>query len=498
MEGLYFLAAIASALLISASFPPVSLAFISFFALIPLLWALHRVRKKHWSKPVLIAGTFGLFHMAIFHSWMLELTRFAPMWGVIGLFSLASILFAAYYALIGAIYSYCCRFFHWPVAITVAWCLGEFLRSFGPLSSTGGSLGYVLTDFPMVLQLAEIGGLPLLTLILLLININLYALLKSRQRVAALTGLIAFHLLVLAWILSPKTPYEGDVPVSIIQPNHDQKYKMEIRNRGAIRADIIALFEGEAKSDHNPQVVLAPETITAWLNLESFYFTRELDRISSTYDSTFIFGSPTSEGSHYFNSVISIWSDNGSLQRHYQSKTRLMPFGEYWPMKSVFKWLNLGSVTDGADYSPGTTITPLEMKGNNNAAALICLETTYPSLARHMVSKGADILLVLANNAWFFDSSAAAKLLQFSQVRAVENRRWLLQSANTGISAVISPDGRVVESLPINSRGILHARIEYITKLTIYNRFGDILIYGMVLLVLTAQIRVLFLARNPR
>lgn len=103
----------------------------------------------------------------------------------------------------------------------------------------------------------------------------------------------------------------------------------------------------------------------------------------------------------------------------------------------------------------------------------LCLESVYPGYFRMSVLRGAQVLVVLLNNAWFFNSSAAQEHLQMSIFRAVENNRYLVQVANTGISAIVDPRGAVIQRSRLGEKRILTGRVDDSLKMSFYTRFGD-------------------------
>lgn len=499
MESVYLLAAAVSGLLLGISFPPVGLWFLSFFALVPLLWSFDNTRHLSLSYTLRLAAIFAISFMGSYHSWILQLTAFAPTWGVVLLFIAAIVFFSLYYVVCLGVARYFSKWISWPIALWCCWIIMEYLRQFGPLASTGGAIGYSISGISSLRQLSAIGGVPLLSAVVLLINFNMYGLARSKYRLAAISGIITLHLVALGWFIHNSPLPIPTIPVSIIQPNHEQHFKMDNRHTAQIHTDIIHLATTAANSSANPQIIVAPETITPWFNLHSYSFIFPMSKLLYEHPTTFIFGTPTKENGLIYNSVISAYVDHHQLQTSRSSKKHLMPFGEYWPQRSLLEWLNLGDITAGADYTASTRYELLNIgTANIKAGSLVCLEATYPNIAHEFSRQGASLFVVLANNAWFFSSSAAAKLLQFSQIRAVETKRWVIQSANTGISAIIAPDGRIVSALGLNQKGILNGYIAPITDTTFYTRYGDVFVIIVIAFLITIRMRVLFQTqKNP-
>ena len=159
-----------------------------------------------------------------------------------------------------------------------------------------------------------------------------------------------------------------------------------------------------------------------------------------------------------------------------------MPFGEYWPFKSFLLWLGLQGVV-GEDYSEGNQLKPLQSP-RFSAGVLICLESMYPCYYRELVKNGADMLVNIANNAWFHDSKAAELLFQMSRVRAVENNRYFVQCANTGISGMIHPLGHVIVKSHLNRREILSKQVVIGLPDSPFVKWGDWLVVASLAVVI--------------
>lgn len=149
-------------------------------------------------------------------------------------------------------------------------------------------------------------------------------------------------------------------------------------------------------------------------------------------------------------------------------KQHLVPFGEYVPLG---RWLPfLESIARAAgDFVPGPRAGNLEWAGEALGAA-ICFEVTFPGEVATKVAGGASILVTVTNDAWYGDTWAPWQHLRAAQFRAAENRRPLLRAAITGVSAVIDPSGRLVETLGVDEQGILRASVAGGSGRTLYNR----------------------------
>jgi apolipoprotein N-acyltransferase len=129
--------------------------------------------------------------------------------------------------------------------------------------------------------------------------------------------------------------------------------------------------------------------------------------------------------------------------------------------------------TGVGDFRPGTLkLLPL---GGRGIGVLICYEAIFPRLARTQVEMGAQLLFNLTNDAWFGDTPAPHQHLQMARFRAMENRRWLARCANTGVSALIDPLGRMHAPTQVFKAGVVSGEVEFREDLTLYTRCGDVL-----------------------
>jgi len=176
------------------------------------------------------------------------------------------------------------------------------------------------------------------------------------------------------------------------------------------------------------------------------------------------------------NSSLLVRADGTTGKRY--DKRHLVPFGEYVPLPAWFEHLaGVGKLVQGVgDFIPGSAPVLFHLDGPDGAHAfstLICYESIFPALARQDVRLGAQWLVNQSDDSWYGASSAAAQGLMMAQVRAMENRRWLLRDTNDGITAVIDPYGRITAQLPRFAAAALEAGFSPETRLTLYTRYGD-------------------------
>jgi len=178
---------------------------------------------------------------------------------------------------------------------------------------------------------------------------------------------------------------------------------------------------------------------------------------------------------------------DGDLGLRYH-KMRLVPFGEYVPVQSI---LTLGGrvaakvVKQVADFTPGDEAATGMVDGHR-VGAFICYEAIFPDAVRLFAAGGAELLVNITNDAWYGRTSAPRQHLAHATFRAVENRVPLVRAANTGISAVIAPDGRITWEGPLFEPLWRVQRIQWPGVRTFYAEHGDVFVYACVLASLAA------------
>jgi apolipoprotein N-acyltransferase len=175
------------------------------------------------------------------------------------------------------------------------------------------------------------------------------------------------------------------------------------------------------------------------------------------------------ESSQIFNSAALV-SPQGEWVGRYD-KVHLVPFGEYLPFPQLFAFAG-GLTKEVGEFQRGTSRTPLDA-GGERFGIFICYESIFPDEVRQGPLQGAQALLNISNDGWYGDSGAWKQHLQQTQMRAIENERWLLAGTNTGMTASIDPYGRIVAATPRKVRTALAAPYALSSGTTFYTRHGD-------------------------
>jgi apolipoprotein N-acyltransferase len=263
--------------------------------------------------------------------------------------------------------------------------------------------------------------------------------------------------------------------VKLIQPNIEQAVKWD----PAYQDDTLKVLESLslAGASDSPELIVWPEAATPfYFQLKEAYATRVVNIIRQARAHYLLFGSPafTVERSEikYHNSAFLVSSQGEVLGRY--DKMHLVPFGEYVPLQKLLFFVHK-MVEDIGDFSPGGQPGVLSFQGKS-LGVLICYEIIFPELARQCVQKGSSFLVTITNDAWFGKTSAPYQHNSMATLRAVENRVFVARAANTGITSLIDPTGKIVSATGLFTPAAVTGKIQLVKISTLYNRYGDIFV----------------------
>jgi len=248
---------------------------------------------------------------------------------------------------------------------------------------------------------------------------------------------------------------------------------------GEHRADlqeIVAL--SLARSAAQPDLLIWPEA-PAPFSFQNVAFAQQASGIAVAFGHPFLFGTiewkqpqATANAQTRFapyNSALLL--DAHGRRAFSYDKVHLVPFGEYEPFPLIHQVVSSVSSEVGG-FHKGTQHNVGQL-GDQNVAAFICYEAIFPGEIREFAKTGANLFINISNDGWFGKSAAAEQHIRMARVRAVENRRWILRSTNSGITASIDPYGRIQSPVPRDVRAAVDLPYDFRTDTTIYTRFGD-------------------------
>jgi apolipoprotein N-acyltransferase len=197
-----------------------------------------------------------------------------------------------------------------------------------------------------------------------------------------------------------------------------------------------------------------------------------------------------------YNAAVLVGAD-GRTRASYR-KMHLVPFGEYVPWKHALFFV--GPLVDAvSDFAPGTEPTVFDLGGDLagvRVSASICYESVYPDIARTFVARGSQLLITITNDAWFGRSSAAYQHFDMGAMRAIEEGRFMVRAANTGVSGGVDPYGRAFAETTLFEATQVTADVRLLDTRTIYGRTGDLIVW--LSLTVVALVLLIPLMRNVR
>lgn len=491
-------AAVVSGLLLTLALPSFDLWPLAFVALVPLLVALEGGRPGEAAR---IGFAAGLVHAATTIYWVTyTMTVYGGLPWIVG--AAVMLLLASYLAAYTSVWAAGVAYLaggRAPIpagALLVAvplWIGLEWLRSWLLSGFPWMLLGHSQHGQLPVIQVADLGGVYVVSGLLVLVNVALYGLWRMpeaparRPHVAlaagaalALAAVLAYGGARVAALESGQRP--ASLPVGIVQGNVPQDQKWDPAFQAATIETYRSLTAEVAAA--GARLVVWPETaVPAFFQRDPRVRPAVLDAARAA-GVDLVLGAPSAEMRPplrpdaeprivLFNSAYVVGAEGGVRGRY--DKQHLVPFGEYVPLSGLLFFVSRLAHGIG-DFEAGRGMPPLEA-GGARLGILICYEAIFPDLAREMAAEGAEVLINVTNDAWFGRTAAPWQHLAQAVFRAVELKRPLVRAANTGVSAIVAPSGRIEGTLGLFTRDVLTGSIPLPRSpapvRTVYERVGD-------------------------
>jgi apolipoprotein N-acyltransferase len=345
-----------------------------------------------------------------------------------------------------------------------------------------------------VAQLASVFGVYGLSALVAFVNAGIaFALLNTgRARVKALAVPIVLVLAIGAWGAwrigdASLTRAGAPIRVGLVQGNIEQTAKWDPKQARRIFTTYIAMTRDAVK--RGAQYVIWPESSTPFMFERDEGGQAEMRELAREVGVPILFGSDqlVREPTPRLYNAAFLLSPDGRTAGVYR-KIHLVPFGEFIPMK---QWLYFASplVESLVDFAPGDKMVMLPV-GSHLTSTAICYEVVYPALIREAVDNGSELLTTITNDAWYGQSSAPYQHFALASMRAIEEGRYLARAANTGISGVVDPYGRVIEQSAIFQQVGLVGEVRFLKTRTVYSAIGDVIAYIAIALTAAALITV--------
>ncbi len=355
----------------------------------------------------------------------------------------------------------------WGVRTAVAWLVANhfWIRIFP------WDFGHTQLGFVPLAQVADLTGVPGISFLMMWL-LEVAILSKAGPLTTKLPPLLLLIASLLYGVSMERlvpTLYETPLKTVMIQGNVSLREKHDVKYFSVNRQRYLDFSAGVSQKD---LLIIWPEsTITDWIPAQTSD-ARTVPELPFLGDgSVFLVGGLTwASREEFFNSSLLVRPD-GSLDTPYH-KMILMPFGEYTPLSSLLPWLKDINATAG-QFTPGLQPSVLSYKLSNGSTVklspLICYEDIIPDLAKQAVRMGTQLLVNQTNDAWFGDTVAPYQHHLIASFRAIETRRFLLRSTNTGLTAVVDPLGRTLASLSPFSEALLPMEVNLLSSMTWYS-----------------------------
>lgn len=473
------LAALAG-VLYALAFPDYSVSWLAFVALLPLLVAVARAGRGR------AAFFYGWVAMSI--AWLLMvpwvvrvMSHYGGLPYITGvlLFCAMSVFLGLYggaFAIIVWHLKLREKFAPW-LLIALAWAAIEYARTYLLTGFPWNLIAAAIVDYTPLIQIDRATGPYMLGCLILLPSIVAAWLITQRPRGLARTIVVASTLIVLfVWWATGYVASQwrrGDAnalpeTAALLQPNISQEMRWSASNVVAIFQRMMAMTEDAA--NHGVRMIVWPESTVPLSYATTDFYRDAIESVSSTRNADIILGSVAEDPARpnrLWNAAFLV--SGGRTIGHYD-KIRLVPFGEYVPLRKMLFFAEK-LVHAVGEFEFGTNDRPL--RGRYAYGPAICYEVVYPRITATQVKHGAEVIVTITNDAWYDGTYAPRQHLNQARLRAVEADRWMLRAATTGISAVVDPTGRIVQEIPMGQQGTIYAKFAVKQTITPYVRFGD-------------------------
>jgi apolipoprotein N-acyltransferase len=473
-----------SGILLVLSFPNFDLEFLAWFALIPLFFSIEGKGLYPSFKLGFLTGFISF--LGILYWIVIAVHTYGNIPLVMSVLIL--LLLVAYLSLFIGAFTLLTRFIQIRSGlqnfffIPITWVALEYLRSFLLTGFPWANLGYSqYLNLPFI-QMADITGSYGLSFVILLVNATLFKVLQQwSKRTFPFKEVIITVILLLGFLIygyfkmrsvDHQMTQDPPLKVGLVQGNIDQSIKWD----ESFQMETLKIYDKLSLrvSGEKPDLIIWPETATPFFFQDAKEYQPFILDIPKKTNAFLLFGSPSykilREKANHYNSAYLV-SPSGERIGKYD-KIHLVPFGEYVPMQNLLFFL--GSLGEGiGDFKSGKEIFNFSLP-QGKFGVVICFEIIFPDLCRRFVKSGANFLVTITNDAWFGRTSAPYQHISIATFRAVENRVYIARAANTGITGLIDPKGKIVNQGEIFTEEAINGTIRLSSQKTFYTLYGDI------------------------
>ncbi len=456
--------ALASGLLLVLAFPPYDVVVLAPVGPALLVLACRGVPVRRGALLGLLAGL--AFYLPLLH-WA----------GVVvgpGAWIALAVLQSLFTGLLGAALAVVTRRPGWALWSAVLWVATEAFRSRAPFGGfPWGRLAFSQADSPL-LPLASLGGAPTVSLAVALLGGALAALVVARGRELVLVAVPALALVV-AGLLAPVPTGGPTTTVAVVQGNVPRLgFEFNAQRSAVLRYHVAATHQlaqdVRAGRVVRPDLVIWPENAS---DLDPFSDPEAAALIDGAVKDVAVpvlVGALVDGPGRFLSNTGVVWDPVTGPGARYV-KRHPVPFGEYIPLRGLARRITTKVDLVPRDFAHGTRVGVLDV-GPARIGDVICFEVAYDDLVRDIVVGGGRLIVVQTNNATFGRSGETVQQLAMGRLRAVEHGRAVLVAATSGVSAVIAPDGRVIDRAEVFTRDVLVQRVPLRDDHTLATRVG--------------------------
>jgi len=271
-------------------------------------------------------------------------------------------------------------------------------------------------------------------------------------------------------------PSSKKITVSLVQGNVKQSMKWDMN----YLLHILKVYRNETERHWKSDIIVWPEGAIPVVQNQIPSFFNLINSEAEKHHTAVILGTLTtnSKTKQFYNSMVVLGNGKGTYL-----KRQLVPFGEYTPLKKLFFPLAKKLDIPMSDLSPGPWHQPTLMAAGITIAPYICYEIAYPIKALNSI-RDKQLIVTISDDSWFGNSIASPQQLQIAKMRALETGRYLLYANNTGITAIINPNGKVLKMAPTNQQLVLTGTVQPVDGSTPLMRWNYYPMLGIIILCL--------------
>ncbi|MEV5683191.1 apolipoprotein N-acyltransferase [Streptomyces sp. NPDC052164] len=470
-------AALLAGALPALAFPAPGLWWFAHVALVPLLLLIRSAATPR--RAALDAWIGGTGFMIAVHHWLMPSLHVF----IVVLAALLGLLWAPWGLLVSRLLGgapSAPRSVAAVVLVPSGWLMIELVRSWEGLGGPWGLLGASQWEFTPALRVASVGGVWLVSLLVLAVNTGVVLLLVApAARAAAGVSLVACALAVAAiWSWGPRPERVATARIAVVQPGvvegpHSVERRFargEELTRSLAGRDLDLVVWGESSVGVDP--LRSPKTASRLAALSRLVGAEVLVNVDARQ-------TDASGRTGIFKSAVLIGPDGPTGDRY--DKMRLVPFGEYVPARAALGWATSVGRAAGEDRLRGTRPVVMALSGERGLrfGPLVCFESAFPDMSRQLTRDGAGLLIAQSSTSSFQHSWAPGQHASLGALRAAESGRPMVHATLTGTSAVYGPSGeRVGGRLGTGSSAAAVFDVPLARGTTLYVRFGDWPVYG--------------------